>query len=201
MFMGVVSVVNPSVNLLSLGSLDEHSSAICLDLLIGDELHSDLLRLGWLVLGGDGDDEAVLEFRRRQLLLLYIALFCLSSQNVHLHCDPLGHSARVLGGGEGVGGVELLVVGGEGGGDELPVVGGEAVGGGELLVVVGEVELLVVGGEGVGGGELLVVVGEGGGGGELLVVGGEGGGGSDLLVNLVSDTSFASLHFSESITK
>jgi hypothetical protein len=177
MFMGAVSVVNPSVNLLSLGSLDEHSSAICLDLLIDDELHSDLLRLGWLVLGGDGDDEAVLEFRRRQLMLLYIALFCLSSQNVHLHCDPLGHSARVLGGGEGVGGIELLVVGGEGGVDELPVVGGEAIGGGELLVVVGK------------------------GGGELLVVGGEGGGGSDLLVNLVSDTSFASLHFSECITK
>jgi hypothetical protein len=58
---------------------------------------------------------------------------------------------RVLGGGEGDGSVELLVVGGEGG-----VVG-------EHLVVVGEgvgdgVELLVVGGEGVGvaGGQLLV---------------------------------------------
>jgi hypothetical protein len=120
MFRGVVSVVVLGVNLLSLGSLDEHSTAIFLDLLVG-ELHGDLLRLGCLVLGGDGDDEAVPGFRRRQLLLLYVALFCLSSQNVHLHYDPLGHSARVLGGGEGGGG-ELLVVGGEGGG------------GGELLI-------------------------------------------------------------------
>ena len=130
-----MSVVVLGVNLLSRGSLNEHSIAILLDLLVG-ELHGDLLRLGWLVLDDVGDGEAVLEFRHRQLLLLYVTLFCLSSQNVHLHCDPLGHSARVLGGGEGVGGVELLVVGGEGGGDELPVVGGEGVGGGELLVVV-----------------------------------------------------------------
>jgi hypothetical protein len=126
------------------------------------------------------------------LLLLHFTLFSLSSQNVHLHCDPLGHSACVLGGGEGVGGVKLLVVGGEG------------VGGGELLVVCGEIgggELPVVGGEGVGGGELLVVVGECVGGSELLVVVCEAGGGGDLLVNFVPDSSFASLHFSECITK
>jgi hypothetical protein len=77
-----MSVVVPGVNLLSLGSLDEHSTAIFLDLLAGDELHgdhlglgglvldddkllSDLLRLGGLVL--DGDDEAVLECRCLQL--------------------------------------------------------------------------------------------------------------------------------------
>jgi hypothetical protein len=69
-------------------------------------------------------------------LLLYVALFSISSHNVHLHSglgldhlhgDLLGHGARVLGGGG-----ELLVVVGEGGGGgELLVVGG---GGGELLV-------------------------------------------------------------------
>jgi hypothetical protein len=101
-------------------------------------------------------------------LLLYVALFSLSSHNVHLHGglvlehlhgDLLGHGARVLGGGKGGGGGELLVVGGEGGGD----------------------------------GKLLVVGGEGGSGGELLGVGGEGGGGGKLLVNFVLDTSFTFL--------
>jgi hypothetical protein len=65
----------------------------------------------------------------------------------HLHGDLLGYGARVLGGGEGGGGGELLVVVGKGGG------------GGELLVVVGE---------GGGGGKLLDVGSEGGGGGLLV---------------------------------
>jgi hypothetical protein len=139
-----VSVVVPSVNLLIRGSLDEHSSAICLDLLMGDELHSDLLRLGWLVLDVDVllHGELLLDglgwqqgqrfqrcaFRSRLLRL------------VPLHVVLLGHDVRVLGGGEGVG--ELLVVVCEG-------VVGEGVGGGELLVVLGG-----EGGEG-GGGKLL----------------------------------------------
>jgi hypothetical protein len=145
MFRGVVSV---GVNLLSLGSLDEHTTAIFLDLLAG-ELHGYLLRLGGLVLdGGEGGG-----FQR---FAVYGGLPLL----VHLHVVLLRHGARVLGGGEG---------------------------GGELLVVDGE-----------GGGKLLVV---GGGGGDLLVVGGEGGGGGELLVHFVFDPSFASLHFTECITK
>jgi hypothetical protein len=91
--------------------------------------------------------------------------------------------------------VEHLVVGGEGGGDELLVVGVEGVGSDELLANVvlgsgegGSVELLVVAGEG-GGVKLLVVGVEGVGGDELLVVGGEGGGG-ELLGNFVLDSSF-----------
>jgi hypothetical protein len=44
MFRGVVSVFVPGVNLLSLGSLNEHSTAIFLDLLANDELHGDLLK-------------------------------------------------------------------------------------------------------------------------------------------------------------
>jgi hypothetical protein len=128
MFRGVVSVVILGVNLLSLGSLDEHSTAICLDLLAG-ELHGDLLRLGGLVLdGGEGSG-----FQRSAV---YGGLPLL----VHLH-------VVLLGGGEGGGGGELLVVVGEGGGGgELLVIVGEGGGGG----------LLVVGGEGGGGGELLV---------------------------------------------
>jgi hypothetical protein len=92
---------------------------------------------------------------------------------LHVHVD--------LGGGEGDGSVELLVVGGKGVScDELLVVGAEGGSGDELLVV---------GGEGVGGDELLVVGGEGVGSDVLLVVGGEGGGG-ELLGNFVLDTSF-----------
>jgi hypothetical protein len=217
MFMGVVSVVSLGVKLLSLGSLNEQSIAICVGLLVG-ELHSDLLRLGWLVLGVD------------VLLHGKLLLDCLGWQRgrcfqrftfhsrllrlVPLHVVLLGHDVRVLGGGEGGGGSELLVVVGEGVGDgvELLVVGGEGVGVGEHLVVVSEgvgdgVELLVVGGEGVGVGEHLVVVSEGVGDGvELLVVGGEGvgkllvvvvggeGGGGELLGNFVLDSSFL-FHF------
>ena len=50
-----------SVSALSMNTF----TAICVDLLDNDELLGDLLRLGELVL--DGDDEAVLECRRRQL--------------------------------------------------------------------------------------------------------------------------------------
>jgi hypothetical protein len=53
MFMRVVSVGD---NLLGLGSLDDTSTAIFLDLLVDDELHSDLLRLGGLVLDDDDDE-------------------------------------------------------------------------------------------------------------------------------------------------
>jgi hypothetical protein len=134
MFRGVVSVVVLGVNLLSLGSLDEHSTAIFLDLL-AVELHGELLRLGGLVLdGGEGGG-----FQRS-------AVYGRLPFLVHLHVVLLGHGARVLGGGEGGG--ELLVVDGEGGGGgKLLVVGGEGGGGGDLLVI---------GGEGGGGGELLV---------------------------------------------
>jgi hypothetical protein len=93
MFRGVVSVVVLSANLLSLGSFDEHSTAIYLDLLAGGELHADLLRLGGLVLDGD--------------VLLHGKLLL-----GHLHVDLLRLGMRVLGGGEGgegSGGGGLLV--------------------------------------------------------------------------------------------
>jgi hypothetical protein len=45
-----VGVMLLCVNLLSLSFLDEHFAAIFLDLLVIDELHGDLLRLGGLVL-------------------------------------------------------------------------------------------------------------------------------------------------------
>ena len=53
-----MSVVVLGVNLLSLGSLDEHSTAIFLDLLAG-ELHGDLLRVGGLVLDDVGEGVGV----------------------------------------------------------------------------------------------------------------------------------------------
>jgi hypothetical protein len=90
MFRGVVSVVVLGVNLLSLGSLDEHSTAIFLDLLAG-ELHGDLLRLGGLVLDDVGESGG---FQRSAV---HGGLPLL----VHLHVVLLGHGVRVLGGGEG----------------------------------------------------------------------------------------------------
>ena len=73
-----MSVVSLGVKLLSRGSLSEHSIAIYVDLLVG-ELHGDLLRFGWLVLGVD--------------VLLHGELLL-----GHVHVDPLGLGAGVLGG-------------------------------------------------------------------------------------------------------
>ena len=58
-----VGVMLLCVNLLSLSSLDEHFTAIFLDLLVNGELHGDLLRLGGLVLADD--DDAGVECRCR----------------------------------------------------------------------------------------------------------------------------------------
>jgi hypothetical protein len=49
-----VGVMLLCVNLLSLSSLDEHFTAIFLDMLVNGELQDDLLRLGGLVLDDDG---------------------------------------------------------------------------------------------------------------------------------------------------
>ena len=82
--MGVVSVVVLGVNLLSRGSLNEHSTAIILDLLAG-ELLGDLLRLGGLVLdGGEGGG-----FQRS-------AVYGRLPLLVHLHVILLRHGASVL---------------------------------------------------------------------------------------------------------
>ena len=62
------------------------STAIFLDLLVNNELHGNLLRLGGLVLDGDGD------------VLLHGDLLL-----VHLHVDLLRLAVCVLGGREGGG--------------------------------------------------------------------------------------------------
>jgi hypothetical protein len=96
MFRGVVSVVVLGVNLLSLGSLDEHSTAIFLDLLAMVNSTAILLDSAGLFL---------MVMMRRFLsvvvvsfLLLYVALFSFSSHNVHLHG---GLVLDDLGGGDG----------------------------------------------------------------------------------------------------
>jgi hypothetical protein len=68
-------------------------TAIFLDLLVGDELHGDLLRLGGLVLDGD--------------VLLHGELLL-----VHFHVDLLRLGVRVLGGGESGGFQRSAVYGG-----------------------------------------------------------------------------------------
>jgi hypothetical protein len=110
MFRGVVSVV---VNLLSLGSLDEHSTAIFLDLpammnstvILLDSAGLFLMMLNSSAIFLDSADLFLMVMMRWflsvvvvSLLLLYVALFSFSSQNVHLHG---GLVLDNLGGGKG----------------------------------------------------------------------------------------------------